>query len=1126
MVLKMNYRHVLLATVAFVFGLNVFAQNQPLTERDYASFPYWQEMMLDNSHNFYETQRAFYTYWQDREPTRGSGYKVFKRWEHYWQTRIHPDGTFPEAGKTYHEFTRYARENLTSDRMKSGAPGWEELGPKTRVDYGGYVGVGRINAIAFHPEDPEVIYIGAPSGGFWYTHDSGATWDTSTDTLPTIGVSAIAVNRVNPDIILIGTGDDDGGDDNGLGCFISTDGGLTWAESSEGMDPTTVCMFAHHETDPNFLLAATENNGIYKTTDFGATWTKTGAPNNNNFRDIRFKPGDMSVAYATASGFFRSTDGGDTWAQIGSDEGLTASGRMVMDVTAANDSLVYVLVGGGGFEGLFQSRDFGQTFTLMSDSPNILGWAYEADDDGSQAWYDLILHADPEEENTIHAGGINLWKSTDGGASWSITGHWWGDRTNEVHADQHHFELNPVDNRLYVGNDGGIYWTADKGATWHEISEGLGIGQIYKLGVSQQSIDKIVAGFQDNGSATYMNPNWLNTGGGDGMECVIDHFDEAYSYTTLYYGRITRRVNNASGRNVAGEGTNGIDESGAWVTPFLLAEHDPNMMVVGFKNVWISRNIRDNGDIVFKKISNNLGGQNNQNGRVLEHSPADFNQLYYARNDGKIFRTDNLLSNNPIWSEITSAKPTGGVPSDLECHPYQSLVVYMTLGNKVYKSETKGAAWEDISGNLPNIPINDICFDKSTTEGLYVGTDAGVYYKDDGVRDWVLFGTDLPVSVEVSEVEISYNPRFREESKLIASTYGRGVWQIGLAESDAVMPPTMLTATAGSEAVDLEWVPPFYSGGISTYNIYRNGERIGETMGTQFLDREVEEEVTYSYYVTAVYAGSGESAASNTAIATPIGEIELPYSQDFEKGNAGWKAKFTFDGWQYGNAEDLVITGNDGMFFGINSGVAGAGVHVKDTLATPKIDLSGYAGQTVTMKFRYTLRTFMNYDELHIVYRDPVYQRWNLVERMRKPSGFGWPWSEYEMDLPQEWLVKDIQIGLFYDDTNEHGWGAGVDDFQLYVNTSSVFDQELASALTVYPNPSDGQFEISLELPAAREIKLKVLDITGSEVYSRDLGRVFGRQVEPIDLSQAAKGVYTLVISSGDAEYRSKLTIQ
>ena len=1127
----MSFRKVaVLAGLLISYGLLSQAQTsqwtQELTEEDYRNYPHWFDMMLDYDVNFYETQKAFYTYWETRTPSKGTGYTVFKRWEWYWQNRINPDGTFPEPGKNYKELTKYLDEHPVSARMKTGTPQWIELGPKTRVDYGGYNGVGRVNAISFHPADTATIYVGAPSGGFWITNDSGQTWRTTTDTMPTMGVSAIASLPDKPDVILIGTGDRDGGSDAGLGTFKSFDGGETWIQSNEGIGDITVGMFAQHETNPHTILAAA-NGGIFKTTDFGNTWERK-SENQANYRDIQYKPGDMTIAYATSNtGFYRSEDGGETWAQVGSDDGLTAPGRKVIGITPANDSLVYIVAGGGPFQGCFLSRDFGKTFTLQSDSPNILGYSPTGDDDKSQAGYDLMIHIDWENPDIVHVGGINTWVSYDAGKTWEITGHWYGaNRINEVHADQHTFDYNHANNTLYAGNDGGIYYTTDQGESWTEISEGLGIGQMYKLGVSATNRDKTVCGFQDNGTATWMGGDWYSTGGGDGMECAVDPFDDSYSYTTIYYGDITRRINNANGRKIAGEDTNGINESGAWVTPFCIHEGNPNTMMVGYKNVWISTNIKAQGSIFWKKISNNLGGQNDVNCSVVEHSPADFDVFYVARGDGKVFRTDNLNDNTVLWSDLTNNKPRSGNVTDIECHPYQPSTIYMSIGNNIYKSETKGVHWEDITGGLPEININTIVFDKTAPEGLYVGTDAGVFYREEGMDDWALHGTGLPYSVEVTDVEIYHDLMNRGESRLRASTYGRGLWEIELAPTSGLLSPNLLEAVVFEDVVELGWQPPFYAQNIIEYLVYRDDELIATTRGTSYLDREVETETTYNYFITANYGAGRESGPSNIVMATPIGEIELPYSQDFEKGTAGWNAKFNFEGWEHGNAEELGIQGNEGSFFGINSGLAGAGVHVNDYLYTPAIDLSAFTGRTITLRFNYAFRKYRNYDKMSVVYRSSPSDEWVELEKLRETATNRWTWAEEEINLPEEALAEEMQIGFYYDDSNEHGWGAGVDMVELFHNTTSVNLINNSDDISIFPNPSQGIFEISFSGLVEPNLSIIVYDLSGRAIFDSTILNPLSNHVERIDLSDQPKGIYQVLIRSGRKEHIRKVSIK
>jgi photosystem II stability/assembly factor-like uncharacterized protein len=1117
---------ILVTLFLLMFSISLTAQTKSTTTpKDYASYPYWMEMMQDPNGNFFETQKAFYTYWEGRSATRGTGFKPFKRWEYYWQSRVNPDGSYPAPDKVYSEYNNYMESHPEQAGLKTGQATWVALGPTSRTDFGGYNGVGRVNAIAFSPTDTATVYIGAPKGGFWTTHDSGKTWTTSTDKMPTLGVSAILVNKTNPNSILIGTGDRDGGNSGGMGVFRSIDGGLTWAASNTGMGNYTIGMFEQCSTDANLILAA-GNGGIFKTTDGGVNWVKT-SPDGSDYRDVKFRPGSATIAYAVSgNGFYRSIDGGTTWTLSPATTGYPTGGRLVIGVTPANDSLVYLVGGADKFQGCFVSRNFGASFATASTTPNILGYEYDGSDAKSQAWYDLDIQVDPYNAQTLLVGGVNIWKSIDGGKTWLITSHWWGDRTNEVHADQHTMAYNSINNRIYAGNDGGVYYTSNLGGTWKEISEGLGIGQFYKIGVSQTDGKKIAGGLQDNGSATWNGTNWVNTGGGDGMECAVDPFDARYSYTTLYYGSTTRYFNNGSGRNVASKGNNGITEDGAWVTPFLISEGDGNTMVIGFKNIWISRNVKSNGTISWTKISDNLAGKNTTNMSGLEQSPADFNLLFAWREDSKLFKTANLLESSVVWADITASLPVGGTPSDIECNPYDANIVYMVLNKKVYKSLNKGGAWTNISGTLPNISINTIVFDKSSNEGLYVGTDAGIYYKDADMADWVQYSTGFPVSVGVNELEIYQDQRNRADSRLRAGTFGRGVWEIKLANSSAVLPPALLTATAVDKSIELSWITPFYSATVQGYRIYKNGTFLTMVSGTSYTDDTAEPDITFTYKVTALYTGGTESNATNEAFATVLSEIVLPYTQQFENGPAGWSSKFTLEGWRWGTAETLSITNRSGHFFGANSSAAGNGVVVKDYLVTPGIDLTTFTGKTITLKFAYTMRKYRTYDKFNVNYRVDPDSAWVKLVDLKPPSTIDWVWDTTELNLPEKAMTKNMQIGFFYDNSSQYAWGAAVDDVSLFLNTLSSDAVENPVGIRAYPNPSNGEFMVDLSSEISGKINLKIINLEGQIILDRDIESNAGNRVEKLDMRAQAKGIYQLIIRSKDAEWKQKITIQ
>ncbi|MCX6224801.1 MAG: T9SS type A sorting domain-containing protein, partial [Bacteroidia bacterium] len=1105
-----THRMIQLLTLLLISGSLAQGQNQTkLTDADYASYPHWMTMMKDPHGNFFETQKAFNLYWKDREiPKEGSGYSLFKRWEYLWQSGINPDGTYPEPDHVYKEFNKFVSSHPQDGKLKTGTGVWRELGPKSRRgNYAAYMG--RLNAIAFHPTDTATFYVGAPTGGFWTTHDGGQSWTTSTDNQPVMGVSAILVDPVNPDIILIGTGDRDLGG-GGMGVFRSMDGGLTWTPFNSGMGNVTIGMFAQAAANPLVILAAA-NGGIFKTVDGGENWVKT-SPDNSNFTDIRFKPRSSTIAYAASPlGFYRSENAGDTWSLVPSGSGYVTGNRLVIGVTPANDSLVYLISGyTAEFLGCFLSRDFGHSFTRQSSSPNII--------DG-QISYNLCIHVDSRNPNLITVGAINIWNSIDGGKNWECN-QW----SSPIHVDQHAIVENPLNNRLYVGNDGGIYYS-DGGATnWVSCSNGLGIGQIYKIGVSANEPDKVLAGFQDNCSSVWNGMDWTTIGGGDGMECAVDRTDSRYSYVSAQFGLIYKLFNNNSVGWIAGSNINGITDKGDWITPFLVSEGDGNTMVAGYQSIWISRNVRSEGSVRWRKISDNPPS-NSYN--TVEQSPADVKVLYASTDDGKLFRTDNLLDEEVKWTLLPATLPILGGQQpymDIECHPYDEKTVYLVNHKKVFKSTDKGFTLQDITGSLPDIPLNSIVFDKSSNEGLYVGSNAGVYYRDADMADWALYGKSIPVSVKVTELEIYYDPVSRQGSRLRASTYGRGLWEIGLAVINPV-PPGQLTASVTDESVELTWNPPFYKQNVQSYRVYRNGMMIATINAFSFTDLTIEKEVTCFYKITAVYQGGMESGFSNEIMATVISPVVLPYSQQFEKGTGAWNAKYSFKGWNYGTSDQLEVTGREGHYFAISSMAASAGTRVADYLQSPGINLSRYEGKTVTLSFAYTMRRFRNYDKFSVLYRQAPDSAWVTLKNLEPPDKYAWVWDTIMINLPEKALTSQAQIGFMYDNSSQTAMGAAVDDVKIFVNTTSVETVDNKNRVRVFPNPTKGQVTLELNTLLPDEINLKVYSSSGQLVLGKNISCHSGITIETIDLSEQPKGIYMLSLKPKNGGWQHKNTI-
>lgn len=804
--------------LAFIvpFALLVPFSTAQTTSKDSSDFPYWVDMMADPTVNFFQTQRAFNTYWKDRKIEKGSGYKPFKRWEYNMSQIIDGKGNIPAPGSLELEVEKYLKQRSTPSGGSGfgtlsigGAIGsgsatcqvsgnWIELGP-------GYLpgnrtgqpnGIGRINGIAFHPTDSNVIYAGAPAGGVWITKDGGQTWSTNTDSLATLGVSSIAVDPQNPDTIYLGTGDRDASDSYGRGVFKSMDGGQTWVQTNSGMGNTTVGKILIDPTNTSTLLAAT-SGGIYRSTNYGASWTRT---ETGNFKDLTFDAGNTQYVYACRTGaqFYRSTDNGANWTKVSS--GLPSSkARMAVAVTPNDANFVYVVVTNSKtFEGLYLSTDKGATFSQMSNSPNIMDYSHLGTGTGGQAWYDLDIAVHPDDKTLVTVCGVNIFQSSDSGKTWKINAHWVGSGgAPAVHADNHVMEYQPNTKTLYAGNDGGVYYTKDLGKSWEDISEGLGIAQIYRLGQSATLQNTLINGYQDNGTGLYENAKWYTVVGGDGMDCAIDPTDANYAYSALYYGDIRRMVNGYSTGTIAKNGKNGITESGGWVTPYVLREGTPSTMFVGYKNIWRSTDIKaaSVNSVTWTKISNNVAGSNTKNITALENSPANSNILYVSRSGNKFFKSTNVNAATPTWTDLTSNLPNNSSVLWIESHPKKDYRLWICQSNKVYQSDNGGTSWTNISNGLPNIPMISLVFDSSSKkQGMYVGTYMGVFYKDTTMSSWIWYNDNMPINTRVRDIEIYYSPKGRSQSHVVCATYGRGNWRSPLYDEDQDVPVAGFTS--------------------------------------------------------------------------------------------------------------------------------------------------------------------------------------------------------------------------------------------------------------------------------------------------------------------------------------------
>ena len=401
----------------------------------------------------------------------------FKRWEYFWKDRVDPlKGTFPNP---LHLVEQNDIKNKSEQVINYKYPEtvlantWKYVGSPV-VPKGS--GAGRTNCITPMGSNNSQLWTGAACGGIWKTINGGALWQTTTDKLPSLGISDIAYDY-KTNAIYAATGDADGQNCYSAGIFKSTDAGATWNITGLTFKTSSTRLISKiliHPSSSDILYAAS-NNGIYKSIDAGKTWTVKQA---GNFRDIEFKPATPLTMYGvTQNSFYISTDGGEKWTINSNTTFPSNTSRISIAVTNSSVNNVYALISSGNsFGGFYQSTNSGQTWVAKTSSlkPNILGYNYDGQDNGGQGTYDLALAVSPTNPNIVFVGGINIWKSTDAGKTWKISAHWYGDRNSPyVHADIHDLDFEPaLGATLYSATDGGIFKTTNNGTSWNLINAG------------------------------------------------------------------------------------------------------------------------------------------------------------------------------------------------------------------------------------------------------------------------------------------------------------------------------------------------------------------------------------------------------------------------------------------------------------------------------------------------------------------------------------------------------------------------------------------------------------------------------------------------------------------------------
>jgi photosystem II stability/assembly factor-like uncharacterized protein len=654
----------------------------------------------------------------------------------------------------------------------------------------------------------------------WRSSDGGASWIPLTDDQESLAIGSLAIAPSAPEVVYAGTGEGHRGCASfyGAGILKSTDGGEHWTlVGAATFAGTSVGVLRVDAADPDVVFAgntAGESGflcsgggagplGLWRSTDGGTTWERLELDTEAflGASDLVIDPLDprRMVAGMWRAGVYRSTDGGATWTRLAG--GLPASDVVRVDVAIdpTYPARLYAAVGRGAndrYHGTYRSEDGGDTWLpLPSPAGDCHYWAladvctYAGSPLGNCTWN---LYVDVAPDGRVWLGGLGVWNSGDRGATWNDA------CSTNVHIDQHAVAF-AADGRTWIGNDGGVFVSADDGRTWTQRNEGLGIAQFYPGAAAHPANQAFaLAGTQDNGTLKYDGaPDWtLVSGGGrgDGGFAAVDPTDPDRTwYVSAQFLDIRKTTD---GGLVFRPATAGLwDANTEWasfVAPFAPCAWDADTLVAGTDDVWRT----DDGAEWWAPNSSMPLEPDARPARTVALSPADptCSTYFVAIRDDALYRT---LDGGAHWAAVT---PHGWLINDVAIDPADPATMYLGLGRYgtdarlLETGDALGPApvWTPIGAGLPDTPIDAVVVDPTNSDVVWVGTDVGPFRSGDAGATWVPLVTGHP---NVAVFDLAVDPA---GPSIVSYTHGRGAFRlVSGGPGEAGAGPPLLTAARG-----------------------------------------------------------------------------------------------------------------------------------------------------------------------------------------------------------------------------------------------------------------------------------------------------------------------------------------
>jgi photosystem II stability/assembly factor-like uncharacterized protein len=685
-----------------------------------------------------------------------------------------------EHGQTVNKEARRERSTL------SAIPPWQQKGPYGMRVFGSnppkYLS-GRVSALDFNPSTG--LLVGAASGGLWKFETFIVPLPVPlSDQLPTLTVGGVAIHPTNPDTMYLGTGEYHVRA--GTGVYATYDGGATWSLLPLSPTPSAVSKILIAPWNPNLVIVAS-TAGIFRSSDNGASWTHTYT---HPVSDLASAPdGSYMLAGAEGVGVIRSTflnrDGspnqGKTWIQLTSGLPSLHVGRISLDISSSDPNRAYVQISNDSTRqalGVFRSEN------ANAGSPawtNITPTGIFANYMFRQGGYNNVLAIKPNNSSLVWIGGGDLLRSTDAGLTWTLS--------NPYHPDIHALKYSTANDVLYIGSDGGVFSSDDDGETWStNINTLLPITQFYNIDVSDGDARVKYGAAQDNGTSgtSVTDPDvWVYSDLADGIDVHVDRSD-----VNLVYGTSGTWDDKWMRRRTTNGGSSWSFINGS------IAEEAPGFSIFIDGDPFRPDHVVSHaGNFVY--FSTNEG---NSWARVNPSALNDIVRRVYLNFDGNVIYAQTPDASqrlmrfdfSPVSNSWSQHNLTAGLPAKnikrmcLSLNgASQAYVLFLGVGDndKIFKTTDKGGTWTNITGNLPDIPVNALLEDPHSDKVLWIGTDQGVFKTVNGGTSWYRWMDGMPGGAIVTDLDYApANPPF-----IVAGTYGRSTFERSAAGSDRLI---------------------------------------------------------------------------------------------------------------------------------------------------------------------------------------------------------------------------------------------------------------------------------------------------------------------------------------------------